>query len=572
MTHPVQSLQEEIDQTIHLLDLSFLFSFTREERDDLRGKATDLSKKLASVEGSFLTVGLLGGTGVGKSTLMNALAGSEIASTSHRRPHTDDILIYRYVEANAVPNLTLAEIPWREITHQEKAIRQILLCDLPDFDSLVGEHSRRVLDFMEHLDVLIWVTSPEKYADGRFYDLLGQVPKARQNFYFVLNKVDLLFDGNSLETGYEQMAKMAGQFQDHIKRSGIVAPALYTLSSRDAVRSDALAPWNHFPAFRQQIFQQRDAKQIREIKSANIDVEVRQLLSLLDKEVINLKSFERLVADAVGALETQRSQWIQAGQEVIHLWLQKRVRQEVVSRQANPACLVGPGRNIFALVEGWKKRLADENVRIDPAPFVPPDEIIDAFRKRLEWIGDRLHHHILRENLPPAFQQWIEDKLDTSTGIEDLKERFSSVVALGLQERLRPSQLRFKALQFVTYTSLLIFFLFAIGGESAWLGVFEDPGWRGIVHLLVSSIRTLFSGKGLAALGSYVILNLLFALRFYNRYRRIRDSVAEKLIHSLKVGLEKAWEDQLGAIGGQLKELRREIQGRISTISSLTAS
>ena len=197
MTHPVQSLQEEIDQTIHLLDLSLLFSFTREERDDLRGKATDLSKKLASVEGGFLTVGLLGGTGVGKSTLMNALAGSEIASTSHRRPHTDDILIYRYVEATAVPNLTLAEIPWREITHQEKAIRQILLCDLPDFDSLVGEHSRRALDFMEHLDVLIWVTSPEKYADGRFYDLLEQVPKARQNFYFVLNKVDLLFDGNS---------------------------------------------------------------------------------------------------------------------------------------------------------------------------------------------------------------------------------------------------------------------------------------------------------------------------------------------------------------------------------------
>jgi len=34
----------------------------------------------------------------------------------------------------------------------------------------------------------VWIISPEKYADERFYEFLKIVPKAKQNFYFVFNK------------------------------------------------------------------------------------------------------------------------------------------------------------------------------------------------------------------------------------------------------------------------------------------------------------------------------------------------------------------------------------------------
>ena len=39
--------------------------------------------------GDVLVLGIAGGTGSGKSSLLNAMAGAPIASVSHLRPHTD---------------------------------------------------------------------------------------------------------------------------------------------------------------------------------------------------------------------------------------------------------------------------------------------------------------------------------------------------------------------------------------------------------------------------------------------------------------------------------------------------
>jgi GTPase Era involved in 16S rRNA processing len=570
MIHPVQSLQTEIDETVRLLDRSFLFSFTKGEKQSLLSEAEVLSHKLSSIENSFLTAGLLGGTGVGKSTLMNALAGSEIASTSHRRPHTDAVLIYRHAKANPLSSGSVLGLPWREIAHEEKAIQQILLCDLPDYDSMLGEHRKYVFEFMEHLDVLIWVTSPEKYADGRFYEVLQQVPKARQNFYFVLNKVDLLFQGNKPETGYEQMARVASQFQRHIKKTGIEAPLLYTLSSKDALHSDELAPWNHFPAFRQQIFQQRDMKQIRAIKGANLDVEIQQLHCRLEKEVLNLKAFERLFQHATKELEALRSQWIQAGNEAIDLWLRRQIGPEVLSRQSNPKCLVGPSRTLAIVLGGLKKPSVDEGNRpLDAALFMPSEDVLLTFRRRFEWLEERLHHHILRDNLPSAFQEWVREKLDTAKEIEDLKERFSHGVALRLQERTSTVSWRFKTTQYVTYSLLLVLFLFVIGGETAWREIFAHPGGQNVLHLILSGVHTLFSTKGLAALGSYVVLNLIFSFRFYRRYKHLQEVAAEKMIESLKGTLGKIWEEELAEFLDQMNHLNQKIEGKISAIANL---
>ena len=133
MKHPAQQLQSRIESIKSVLAGSRLLSVSEEEQRSLRAEVEDLDHKLSGIQGEFLVAGFLGGTGVGKSTLMNAMAGSEIASTSHRRPHTDRILIYRHRAAGPLPSLTLSEIPWQEgILHDGDAVRQILLCDLPD--------------------------------------------------------------------------------------------------------------------------------------------------------------------------------------------------------------------------------------------------------------------------------------------------------------------------------------------------------------------------------------------------------------------------------------------------------
>ena len=330
MDHAVQKLESDLDQVRNLLDQGTLFSFSSEESRSLRAEASEISRKLAEVESEHLTIGLLGGTGVGKSTLMNALAGTKIASAGQRRPHTDHVLVYRHDEAPPIRPDTLSKLPWKEIIHKGDSIKQILLCDLPDFDSLVGEHQEHVLRFLEHLDVIVWVTSPEKYADGRFYDFLRGVPKAEQNFLFVLNKVDLLFQGISEEEGYRQMAIVMKNFQGYLRKSGIDSPVLYAISSEEGLAVDRMSHWNQFPALSRHIFQQRDVKQIKTIKAANLDAEVHRLVEAFKKEIFNLERFHGLLDEFIETFREEHTRWIEAGQQVIAFQTEKEVRPDLV--------------------------------------------------------------------------------------------------------------------------------------------------------------------------------------------------------------------------------------------------
>jgi hypothetical protein len=570
MNHHVHMLHREIEDIQTLLEKGPFLSITAEERQSIHGMAMDLSRKLVSIESQFLTIGLLGGTGVGKSTVMNGLAHSPIASTSHRRPHTDDVLIYRHVEANPLPALSLTDVPWREITHHSNAIQNILLCDLPDFDSLMGEHREHVLGFLEHLDVLVWVTSPEKYADKRFYEFLAMVPKAKQNFYFVLNKLDLLFQDKTLETGYDQLERLARSFQEHIRKNDIDEPLIFGISAEEARNSDQLAPWNQFPAFRRQIFQQRDIKQVTAIKAANLDVEIKGLLRAFEKEVLNLQAFNQILEECVRELERQFPLWIQGGQETIDLWLGEHIGKDIIIHQSDPTRLVGPGYGLGVLLQEFQNRYGQGRI-IPPqlSPFVPPEEITASFRRRLDWLEDRLNHRMLQENLPSSLRERSRDVIDGAKMSDELTETFSNTVALRISEQYLPSFLGFRTLQYLTYLLLLVFFLLAIGGESAWREVFDTPGTTSILHLILSIIHTLFSTKGLAALASYGLLNLFFAFRFYRGYRKRLRHRAQKVLDLLKADLVKVWEERLDAIVVGLNRFREEIQSQISAISAL---
>ncbi len=570
MKHPTQRLSLQLNQALDLMNQPSLLSFSVEERQAFRVEADRLRQNLADLKGSYLVIGLIGGTGVGKSSLMNALAGAEIASTSHRRPHTDQVLIYRHEAMNQALDLTLEEVPWREITHGAEAIQHILLCDLPDFDSLMGEHRERVLNFLEYLDVLVWVTSPEKYADKVAYEFLELVPKAGQNFYFVLNKADLFYSDETKDIEYEELGRVTKSYQTLIRDHGVTEPLLFVISAKETIGSEVLEPWNQFGSFKQQIFQQRDIKQITAIKTANLDVEIRQLLSALKQEVSNLEAVAEIIENASAEVSEQLSTWVQTGQEAFDLWLNKYIKPEILSEQWEPSKLVGPGYIFGILLQSWSKRPKEEKPASDFSDLAFPDEIAVFFRRRLEWLEDRISRQLLQRDLPASFGGQLQKTLNVPDAIEDLKDDSSRVAAGWISEPIRPSFWGFKILQTLTYLLILIFFLFALGGEDAWRGVLNSPGISSVIDLLLAGIQTLFSSKGLAALGSYAALTFFFAFRFYRRYRRSSEKVVAKTIKSLKGELSKLWEEKMKSILNDMDKFGEDLRAQISTISVLT--
>jgi hypothetical protein len=570
MGDAIHGLREDLTRFRTLLTDGGLCSFSSGERRQLSEDALKLLGKLDEVAEAFLTVGLLGGTGVGKSSIMNGLAGVEISSASHRRPHTDQAVIYRHNTAVFPAAIQRTKFPWREITHDVDPVRQILLCDLPDFDSFEGEHRELVLGFLENLDVLVWVTSPEKYGDGRFYSLLREVPKARRNFFFVLNKVDLLFQERTLETGFDQLARLTGSFRQHLVENGVPHPVIYALSAQETLSSTtASAPWNQFASFRHQIFQHRDAKEVAVIKSANLDVEVRQFLMVLEKEAADLEILQGTLHDFVAELEEERAEAGRAGREAIAYWLETRFDKDALLGLTDPGLLVGPGYVLALLIQELRKWSRPEKEEAVVAGLFGEKGPPIPLERHLTRLEDRLAHRLLQKGLPPSFSQYMEGVLNAKEEWDGFRERLQQYLGIRIESREAPSSRSFRCLQVVTYLVLLAFLLTAVSEAGGWETFFNHPSWRSLAWLILSIIRNLFSPTGLAALGSFLLINTFLGFRFYARYKKLLQRRAQKFIESLKLESGEIWEEKLDSIHARLMEREKEIMSRMSVISGL---
>jgi len=565
MKDTTQKLRDDLIQVRNILKNGTLLTLSREEKDAMLTDSQNLLEKLDSFAQSSLIVGLLGGTGVGKSTLMNALAGSAVSSTSHRRPHTDSVLIYRHAESPFPPSLTMSDVPWHEFTHEAKSIQQILLCDLPDFDSLMGEHREHVLHFLEYLDVLVWVTSPEKYGDGRFYKFLRLVPKARQNFFFVLNKADLLFEGKSIDAGYRELQKVTDRLQENLGKSGFSGLPFYTISAGESLDSINPAHWNQFPAFRQQVFQQRDIKEVQSIKTANFDSELNKLLSPFEKELTSLEVLHETVENSIGQLQGERLEWTEAVQASIALLTERTLRPVLASKMADTSLLVGPARAVQEC-----HNLAANRGKIEgPVLELPTGEIAAVFQRQSEHLKNKIAGQLLRRGIPSSLVNRLEERLGEKDDRENMDERLKNIFQRCLTSVRMSSRLVFRGFQYAAFLFLFFLLFFALAGEGAWQKFFEHPGSASIFNSLVTAIYTLFSLAGLAALGSYALINIFLGYRFYVRYKKLLEKRTVRLLDSFKNELVAFWDEKLARIINDLAKFDKEVRINISAISGL---
>lgn len=140
--------------------------------------------------GETVVVALAGGTGSGKSSLLNALAGEEVSPPGARRPTTAEPMAW--IPSNPEPGLTrlLDDIGVDRRVGQDE-YPWLAVIDLPDTDSVISDHRQTVDRLLPLVDAVVWVLDPEKYQDARLHrDHIRPLASHADRFVFALNQVD----------------------------------------------------------------------------------------------------------------------------------------------------------------------------------------------------------------------------------------------------------------------------------------------------------------------------------------------------------------------------------------------
>ncbi|MBE9402661.1 dynamin family protein [Brachybacterium sp. Marseille-Q2903] len=163
-------------------------------------------------------IGLFGATGSGKSSLVNALVGTEVSKAAVRRPTTSRPVAAVLGEVGSDELLDWLGVPDRhhldgsgtalEKAGQEPARKRrlraadpevppgLVLLDLPDLDSVQVDNRAVAARMTGLVDVIVWVTDPQKYADAVLHREFVQ-PFASHDAVtvFVLNQIDRVRPG-----------------------------------------------------------------------------------------------------------------------------------------------------------------------------------------------------------------------------------------------------------------------------------------------------------------------------------------------------------------------------------------
>ncbi len=219
---------DPMDAVLRLQD-SIRFPGLTADAARISGMTEELSQRLAVFHYKQLTshlwVVLLGGTGTGKSTLFNAVAGKELSRTGVERPKTRGAIAYAHrhalIEENfpfpavrlnrggvAAPKTMAADgAPGRLLLleHDRDECYTFVLVDTPDLDSVEVENRRLAQHLYLLADMVLFLTSQEKYADEVPYRLLLQVVREQRPYFILVNKAD----------GNLTLQEVAASFRDH---------------------------------------------------------------------------------------------------------------------------------------------------------------------------------------------------------------------------------------------------------------------------------------------------------------------------------------------------------------------
>jgi len=166
-----------------------------------------LAPEASTPEAPLLAI-VAGGTNVGKTTLLNALAGTEVARATPLARGTKAAVIYVHKAREAcfrrggfLPGyerriLSRPEEPNEDgsagvvfvAPHERQDLFPVAIADSPDVDSVFGPNLRVAWDLLYAADVVLFVTSEEKYNDAACVTFLEKAFRHGKRVIAVLNK------------------------------------------------------------------------------------------------------------------------------------------------------------------------------------------------------------------------------------------------------------------------------------------------------------------------------------------------------------------------------------------------
>lgn len=296
----------------------------------------------AGFGGGAYVMALAGGTGVGKSSLLNALAGHTVSTVRAVRPTTDEPLAWVAEARRDEVAPLLAWLGVRHVVgHADPDLGSVVILDLPDVDSVRTEHRARVDELLPRIDAVTWVVDPEKYDDQRLHGYLRALAGHADRMRFVINKADRLTDG--------QRDLLAGDLVRRLSEDGIAVAAVHVVSATTG---------HGLPELRAALARAADAKAILAAKRA---ADLRDALAALgsavgigpDRGAAPLLSPERLAAAATDATAGALAIVDPDG-------LARQIRGAVMGRaRRSGGSLLGRAVALLAWLTGQQRRAAD---------------------------------------------------------------------------------------------------------------------------------------------------------------------------------------------------------------------
>ena len=485
----------------------------------------DLREAVKSVDGR-LVMGLLGGTGVGKSTLISALAGEEISAASPVRPTTSRPVVYRHESFPPLPRLN-----GREVVHQAEALRSLAIIDFPDFDSLETAHHQLVLEHFKDLDLAAWVADHHKYADRRFYEMMNLIGEVLGSGAQValLNKSDELM---ALDDQGEALDYVLNSFARQLQEFGRWAgPNPWPVSAAEALAAPLDRAAGGLAPLRDLLDELADAKLRRAVEMGNLAARNRNFL-----ERLNLAARPEKWLEELSALENLRRDFRPQGAIEADLAALTLSRDAYVAPRLDH--LKKTAKGLLALfTEGWDFVVG----RFRPGPDLPPPAPEPAAPGFVHYLLGRSEDFSLIAG-PGA-----------SLNKDDLTRTSGALLRKALDENFVGDPKVGSALMLLWPAALAMLLIWAETG-----GQYGGPG-----ALTAAAVRSAAPWLIYGFLGDLVLSRFAWF-----RARRRYEAAFHQALDQAKAALTAAADQQLGSVIDQAVERRTRVLNLLADLGA----